>query len=119
MKSYPRQNTVPIKKLMLSIVILFLLIAFYNVDRSRVENNDYPLFAMSLKTLDDGGSRYYLGVGYGVVAWKISSVREQNGTTIHGFNVGKEIIGFPECYAALFSDSLSPGISLKFVESGR
>lgn len=119
MKNVSRQNKVPIKKLLLIMGILLLLISFYNIDRSRVGNNEYPLFAMNIKALDDGGSRYYLGVGYGAIAWKIPATRNDGGLLLHGFNVGKEIVGFPECYAALVSDSLSPGIRLEFVESDR
>jgi hypothetical protein len=117
-RNLARHDGIPIKKLLLIMAILFSLIAFYECDRSRAENDDYPLFAMNVKDLEDGGSLYYAGIGYGVVAWKIPSAREDNGITIHGFNVGKEIIGFPECYAALSSDSLSPGISLEFVKAG-
>ncbi|GAB1456344.1 MAG: hypothetical protein RBT62_07750 [Spirochaetia bacterium] len=119
MKNVSRHNSVPIKKLLLIMGILFLLITFYTIDRSRVENDDYPLFAMNVKILDDGASRYYVGVGYGAIAWKIPATRNNGGLLQHGFNVGKEIVGFPECYAALVSDDLSPGIRLEFVESDR
>ena len=102
------------KKLLIIIVIVALLIVFANIDDNRTRNNEYPLFAMKLVTLEDGGTEYFLGVGYGVLVWRQSAKGHENGVLVEGYNVGKEFVPFPECYQMLISNDYVPGVDLEF-----
>jgi hypothetical protein len=96
-------------------IIIILLIVFANIDNNRTRGDEYPLFAMPLVTLEDGGTEYFLGVGYGVIAWRQIAKGTENGMSVDGYKVGKEFVPFPECYRILFTNDYVPGIDLQFV----
>ncbi|MGD9939235.1 MAG: hypothetical protein AB7T74_05490 [Clostridia bacterium] len=103
------------KKLLIMSVIVILLIVFANIDNNRTRGDEYPLFAMPLVTLEDGGTEYFLGVGYGVIAWRQIAKGTENGVSVDGYNVGKEFVPFPECYRILLTNDYVPGVDLNFI----
>ncbi len=54
--------------------IIFLLgIIFFAIDYNRAKNNEQPMFCVQIDEVNDGGSKIYLGLGYKVIDFNISS----------------------------------------------
>lgn len=116
-KNVKQQSKLSSNKILIIVVIVVLLISFANIDDSRIQKDKYPLFAMNLVTLKDGGTKYFLGVGYGVLVWKQIAKGSKNGVIVDGYKVGKEYVPFPECYTLLIEGNYVPNIDLEFAAS--
>jgi len=115
MNKFRQQNKLSIIKIAIIMVLLLMLVSFFRIDSSRIQNRKNPIFAMNLIALKDGGSRYFIGIGYGVIVWKQLAQINSSGKLIDGFNIGIEIVRFPECYTIIFTNSFSPSTNLEFV----
>lgn len=64
------------KKLVIPLIIIIVLAAFFTTDLIRANNNTAPLFAIRVAQLKDGGTCEYLGFGYKVIKYKTMGGRK-------------------------------------------
>ncbi len=60
------------KKIMKIIVVIIIIlvilgILFYTIDKRAVQNQKSPIFCVKIRTMLDGGTAEYLGLGYKII----------------------------------------------------
>ena len=60
------------KKTIKTIVIIIILLSilgylFYTIDKKRVSKQQVPIFCIKIRTILDGGTVEYLGLGYKII----------------------------------------------------
>ena len=69
------------------LILIFLSVLSYSVDKKRIENNEDPILCLKVKTVKDGGTREYIGLGYQIIKWNIltESSSIKTGYEIHTY----------------------------------
>ncbi len=98
-----------------SLVVVVSCLIFFNIDKSRIENNIKPIFARPLVSFKDGGSTLHYGIGYQVMFWHILDQREIDGETINGYSIGYEIWSIFNSKFTLFNKNLQSPENLEFI----
>lgn len=59
------QKRIKIFKILILVILVWCM--FFSIDYVRVQNNELPIFCFKLGGLQDGGTVYYIGIGYKVI----------------------------------------------------
>ncbi len=98
-----------------SIIVVVSGFIFFNIDKSRIENNNKPIFALPLVSFKDGGSILHYGIGYQIMFWHKLDQREEDEKIINGYSIGYEIWSIFNSKFTLFNKNLQSPENLEFI----
>lgn len=108
------KNKKRIYKILFSFLLLLPFFCFF-YDSANIKKGEKSKFTIPTIGIKDGGSKYRIGIGYGVYEWKKMTIEKVNGKDISGYMVGSEIISFPDCYRINKILCYEPSVELKFI----
>ncbi len=96
-------------------LVLLMPYMFFLYDTAQIKKAEKSIFTIPVVGRKDGGTKFRIGIGYGVYDWKKLATAKVNGKSVNGYMVGSEIIIFPDCYNMKLVFDYEPKITLKFI----
>ena len=81
------------QKIILIVLLLIILgITFFIVDYTHIKNNTKPIFVVTSKQVEDGGTTMYVGIGYKIMKYNVMD--QDNNTSKDEYEIRPWFIGF-------------------------